>query len=84
MTSDGFGTGCGNGFKSFSDTHRLSTRPRGWSKIGVEKMSKLLYTKNGGRVYDLVMAQKLRKAAVKKREEQRHTGKRIEEIIKRL
>jgi Mor family transcriptional regulator len=48
-------------------------------------MSKLLiYTKNGGRVYDLVMAQKLRKAAVKKREEQRHTGKRIEEIIKRL
>ena len=50
---------------------RLSTRPGGWSKIGVEKMSKLLiYTKNGGRVYDLVMAQKRRKAAVKKREEQ--------------
>jgi hypothetical protein len=50
---------------------RLSTRPRGWSKIGVEKMSKLLiYTKNGGRVYDLVMAQKQRKAVIKKREEQ--------------
>ena len=43
----------------FSD--RLSSRPRGWSRIGIEKMSKLIiYKKNGGKVYDLVMAQKIK------------------------
>ena len=43
----------------FSD--RLSSRPKGWSPTGVEKMSKLLiYKKNGGKIYDLVMEQKKR------------------------
>ena len=43
----------------FSD--RLSSRPKGWSRKGVKKMSKLLiYKKNGGKIYDLVMEQKKR------------------------
>ena len=44
----------------FSD--RLSSRPKGWSKLGVAQMSELrIYRKNGGKVYDLVMAQKMKK-----------------------
>ena len=40
---------------------RLSSRPRGWSKVGVAKMSQLrIYKKNGGKIYDLVMGQKIR------------------------
>lgn len=40
---------------------RLSSRPRGWSKVGVSKMSELrIYKKNGGKIYDLVMGQKIR------------------------
>ncbi|WP_102398661.1 ISLre2 family transposase [Haloimpatiens massiliensis] len=50
-------------------SERLSSRPRGWSKIGVSQMSKLLiYKKNGGKIYDLVMAQKIKK----KRENKEH------------
>ena len=38
---------------------RLSSRPKGWSKTGVNQMTKLLvYKKNGGNIYDLVMLQK--------------------------
>lgn len=38
---------------------RLSSRPMGWSKRGADKMSQLrIFKKNGGKVYDLVMAQK--------------------------
>jgi hypothetical protein len=38
---------------------RLSSRPKGWSKTGVNQMVKLLvYKKNGGKIYDLVMMQK--------------------------
>ncbi|HEY5585653.1 MAG TPA: ISLre2 family transposase [Ruminiclostridium sp.] len=41
----------------FSD--RLSSRPMGWSKVGADKMAQLrIYKKNGGKIYDLVMAQK--------------------------
>jgi len=41
----------------FSD--RLSSRPKGWSKHGVDQMAQLrIYKKNGGKVYDLVMLQK--------------------------
>ena len=41
----------------FSD--RLTSRPMGWSKIGADKMAQLrVYKKNGGKIYDLVMAQK--------------------------
>ncbi len=41
---------------------RLSSRPKGWSVLGVSQMSQLrIYTKNGGKVYDLVMAQKIKK-----------------------
>lgn len=60
----------------FSD--RLSSRPRGWSVKGVEKMSKLrIYKKNGGDVYDLVMKQKR-----KKKEDERHEIQ--DDLIKRL
>lgn len=46
---------------------RLSSRPKGWSKTGVNQMTKLLiYKKNGGNIYDLVMMQK-----EKERKEQR-------------
>jgi Uncharacterised protein family (UPF0236). len=39
---------------------RLSSRPRGWSETGVEKMAELrIYIKNGGEVYDLVMDQNI-------------------------
>ena len=38
---------------------RLSSRPMGWSKNGADKMAQLrIFKKNGGKVYDLVMAQK--------------------------
>ena len=41
----------------FSD--KLSSRPMGWSRIGTDKMAQLrIFKKNGGKVYDLVMAQK--------------------------
>jgi REP element-mobilizing transposase RayT len=60
----------------FSD--RLSSRPKGWSKVGVAQMSKLLiYRKNGGKVYDLVMAQKTKKSKEKKQQIQ-------DELIKDL
>jgi len=49
----------------FSD--RLSSRPKGWSKIGVAIMSQLrIYKKNGGKIYDLVMGQKAREEKEKK------------------
>ena len=41
----------------FSD--RLSSRPKGWSIKGTDQMSQLrVFKQNGGKVYDLVMAQK--------------------------
>ena len=48
---------------------RLSSRPKGWSEKGVARMSKLIvYKKNGGRIYDLVMAQKLKEKENRKHE----------------
>lgn len=44
---------------------RMSSRPLGWSKIGVDKMTRLrVYKANGGKIYDLVMHKKM----IKKRE----------------
>ena len=38
---------------------RISSRPMGWSRNGADKMSQLrIFKKNGGVIYDLVMAQK--------------------------
>jgi len=60
----------------FSD--RLSSRPKGWSKLGAAQMSELrVYKKNGGKIYDLVMAQKS-----KERNEERLEAQ--EKIIKSL
>jgi REP element-mobilizing transposase RayT len=60
--------GCSTeGHVSHIFSNRLSSRPKGWSKIGVSKMSKLLiYKSNGGKIYDLVMAQKLEEEKEKK------------------
>lgn len=53
----------------FSD--RLSSRPKGWSKLGAAQMSALrIYKKNGGKVYDLVMLQKRKEQSEKKVEVQ--------------
>ncbi len=42
-------------------SNRLSSRPKGWSRTGANQMTKLLvYKKNGGNIYDLVMLQKER------------------------
>ncbi len=42
-------------------SERLSSRPKGWSKIGADKMAQLrIYKQNGGKIYDLVMGQKKR------------------------
>lgn len=51
----------------FSD--RLSSRPMGWSKIGTDKMAQLrIFKKNGGKIYDLVMAQKKKEKQIKDQE----------------
>ncbi|NMA01955.1 MAG: ISLre2 family transposase [Clostridia bacterium] len=50
-------------------SNRLSSRPKGWSKTGVNQMTKLLvYKKNGGNIYDLVMFQKEQERLVQKEE----------------
>lgn len=60
----------------FSD--RLSSRPRGWSRDGVDKMARLrVYKKNGGKVYDLVMAQKQRQKNKKKEKIQKELHRKI-------
>ena len=49
----------------FSD--RLSSRPRGWSEVGANQMAQLkVYKRNGGKIYDLVMAQKKKEQREKK------------------
>jgi len=71
--------GCSaEGHVSHVFSSRLSSRPKGWSRKGVEKMSKLIiYKKNGGKVYDIVMAQKQKKLASSRQEIQ-------EKLIKEL
>ena len=57
---------------------RLSSRPMGWSKNGADKMAQLrIFKKNGGKVYDLVMAQKR-----KEQKEQAHQLQ--DELIRQL
>ncbi|AUS96610.1 ISLre2 family transposase [Clostridium thermosuccinogenes] len=57
---------------------RLSSRPMGWSKNGADKMAQLrIFKKNGGKVYDLVMAQK--------KKEQREQAQQLQdELIREL
>lgn len=52
--------GCSaEGHVSHVFSERLSSRPKGWSKIGVDQMAQLrIYKRNGGKIYDLVMEQK--------------------------
>lgn len=64
--------GCSaEGHVSHIFSQRLSSRPKGWSRKGVFQMSELIiYTKNGGKIYDLVMAQKKKSAEEKRIKEQ--------------
>lgn len=60
----------------FSD--RLSSRPKGWSAKGADQMAQLrVFKKNGGKIYDLVMAQK-------KREKKIATQRLQDELISKL
>lgn len=71
--------GCSaEGHVSHVFSQRLSSRPKGWSRKGASQMSELIiYTKNGGKIYDLVMAQK------KKEEEEKRIEKQ-DRLIKEL
>jgi len=64
--------GCSaEGHVSHVFSERLSSRPKGWSKIGADQMSQLrVYKRNGGKIYDLVMAQKKKEQKAKEIEEQ--------------
>ena len=56
-------------------SERLSSRPKGWSKVGADQMARLrIYKWNGGKIYDLVMGQK-------KREQKENENKEKEELI---
>lgn len=69
-------------------SNRLSSRPMGWSKTGVDKMAQLqIYKKNGGKIYDLVMVQKRKEQKAQKDELQdelirglRSSSKRYENV----
>jgi hypothetical protein len=64
--------GCSaEGHVSHVFSERLSSRPKGWSKIGADQMSQLrVYKRNGGKIYDLVMAQKKKEQREKDTKEQ--------------
>jgi hypothetical protein len=62
----------------FSD--RLSSRPRGWCKTSVDRMARLrIYIKNGGKVIDLVLAQKKKE----EKEKQKKISKEFQEKVLR-
>ena len=74
-------TGCSaEGNVSHIYSSRLSSRPLGWSKTGVDKMSRLrIYRQNGGKVYDLMKYQKRKQ----EREVKQEILKEMERKIKR-
>ena len=59
-------------------SERLSSRPKGWSRVGADQMARLrIYKKNGGKIYDLVMGQK------KKEQKEKHIQEQ-EELLSRF
>ncbi len=60
---EGASVGCSaEGHVSHIFSDRMSSRPLGWSKVGVDKMTRLrVYGANGGKVYDLVKYKKDKK-----------------------
>ncbi len=68
--------GCSaEGHVSHVFSERLSSRPKGWSRTGVDQMAQLrIYKRNGGKIYDLVMGQK-------KREQKENEIREQEELI---
>lgn len=71
--------GCSaEGHVSHVFSERLSSRPKGWSRVGVDQMARLrIYKKNGGKIYDLVMAQK-------KKEQKENRIKEQKELLSRF
>lgn len=71
--------GCSaEGHVSHVFSERLSSRPKGWSRVGADQMSRLrVYKKNGGKIYDLVMGQK------KKEQKEKHIQEQ-EELLSRF
>ena len=58
MTSDYVGCSA-EGHVSHILSSRLSSRPLGWSKTGVDQMARLrVFVANGGNVYDIFMQKK--------------------------
>jgi hypothetical protein len=50
-------------------SNRLSSRPKGWSRTGANQMTKLLvYKKNGGNIYELLMKKKQKQRLEQKEE----------------
>lgn len=74
--------GCSaEGHVSHVFSNRLSSRPKGWSEKGVAKMSKLIiYKKNGGKIYDLVMAQKLKEKETRKIEIEKELAREVRNL----
>jgi len=64
--------GCSaEGHVSHVFSERLSSRPKGWSKVGADQMAQLrIYKRNGGKIYDLVMVQKKKEQKEKEIREQ--------------
>jgi hypothetical protein len=57
---------------------RMSSRPLGWSRNGAEKMAELrIYRQNGGKVYDLVKYQRIKREREIKQEIQKEMDRRI-------
>ncbi|WP_442913554.1 UPF0236 family transposase-like protein [Lacrimispora sp.] len=76
---------CAEGQVSHVLSARLSSRPMGWSEKGCDQMSKLrAYTRNGGKIIDLLEYQKKKKREEKRplREEE-EKEKESEEIRKK-
>lgn len=62
---------CAEGQVSHVLSDRLSSRPMGWSELGCDNISKLrAYTRNGGKIIDLLRYQEKRRVLEEKRREQ--------------
>jgi len=59
---------------------RLSSRPLGWSKVGVDKMTRLkVYVENGGKIYNLIAYQKEKK----ERQVEEHICEQVDQKIRK-
>ena len=62
---------------------RESSRPMGWSKLGVHKMTQLrVFTRNGGKVTDLLEYQHKKEQKAKRLEKQDELVREVKKVIK--